>query len=51
MHIHMVDQGGVLVIVPLIRDPVEMAAGFLAGEAAWGKALLASRKKEAGDAS
>lgn len=45
--VHVVDYGGVLALVPAHEDPIEAAAGILAGEPSLTKALLQEHRKEA----
>jgi AbrB family looped-hinge helix DNA binding protein len=42
----LVDYGGVLAIIPAMRDPVKQAAGMLKGGASLTKALLEEHRKE-----
>ena len=44
--VRVVDYGGVVAIVPLLKDPVHQAEGMLAGPTSLTKALLAERAKE-----
>ena len=48
--VQIVDYGGVLAIVPSLKDPIEEGDGILRGEESLGKALLrertADRKRE-----
>lgn len=44
--IHIVDYGGVLVLVPAMPEPVENAAGMLKGEPSLTDALLAEHERE-----
>jgi len=46
--VHVIDQGGVLVIVPVRGNAVETAAGSLLGGPALGEALRKTRRKETG---
>ena len=42
----LVDYGGVLAIVPALKNPIKHAAGMLKGGASLTKALLAEHQKE-----
>ena len=42
----LVDYGGVLAIVPALKDPSQEAAGMLKGGASFTKSLLAEHQKE-----
>jgi AbrB family looped-hinge helix DNA binding protein len=44
--VHVVDYGGVLTIVPVVKDPITQIAGSLKGSASLTKALLDSRQEE-----
>jgi len=44
--VQVVDCGGVLALVPALRDPVEQAAGMLKGRKSLCHALLAERRAE-----
>jgi AbrB family looped-hinge helix DNA binding protein len=44
--VHFIDYGGVMVIVPVSRKPIDEAAGMLKGETSLVKALLQSRKED-----
>lgn len=42
----LVDYGGVIAIIPALKDPINDAAGMLKGGASLTKSLLAERQKE-----
>jgi len=42
----LVDYGGVLAIIPALKDPAKQAAGILKGGASLTKSLLAEHEKE-----
>jgi len=44
--VSMVDYGGVLAIIPAMKDPVKQAAGMLKGDASLTKALMTEHRKE-----
>ena len=44
--VRLVDYGGVLTIVPALKDPVKQARGMLKGKTSLTKALLEERDKE-----
>ena len=44
--VRLVDYGGVLAIVPALKDPVREARGLLKGEKSLTRALLAERARE-----
>lgn len=44
--VHVVDYGGVLSLIPTSEDPLQAAAGMLAGETSLTEALLDERKEE-----
>jgi AbrB family looped-hinge helix DNA binding protein len=44
--VRLVDYGGVLAIIPAMKDPVRGARGLLKGEKSLTQALLAERAKE-----
>ncbi len=44
--VQVVDYGGVLSLVPKLRNPVEQAAGMLKGKKSLRRALLAERRAE-----
>ncbi len=44
--VHVVDYGGVLSLVPVLEDPLEVAAGMLKGESSLTQALLDERERE-----
>jgi AbrB family looped-hinge helix DNA binding protein len=45
-HVHIVDYGGVLALVPAAEDAVQQAMGMLKGSSSLTQALLAERKQE-----
>jgi AbrB family looped-hinge helix DNA binding protein len=44
--VRLVDYGGVLTIVPVLKDPVKQARGMLKGKTSLTKALLEERGRE-----
>lgn len=44
--VHVVDYGGVLSLIPVSKDPLEVAAGMLKGETSVTQALMEERKME-----
>jgi AbrB family looped-hinge helix DNA binding protein len=44
--VNLVDYGGVLAIIPAMKEPVEQAAGMLKGGASLTKVLLKEHQKE-----
>ncbi len=44
--IHVVDYGGVISLIPVFKDALEIAGGMLKGETSLTKALLKERKRE-----
>lgn len=44
--VHVVDYGGVLSLIPTSEDPLQAAAGILAGETSLTEALLDERREE-----
>jgi len=45
-HVHFVDYGGVISLVPASADPVTHAAGMLKGRGSLTEAILEERRKE-----
>lgn len=45
-HLHVVDYGGVLSLVPTLENPIEEGAGILKGESSLTQALLNERREE-----
>jgi AbrB family looped-hinge helix DNA binding protein len=46
--VHFIDYGGVVVIVPVSKKPLDEAAGMLKGETSLVQSLLQSRKEDFG---
>jgi AbrB family looped-hinge helix DNA binding protein len=44
--VHVVDYGGVLMLIPAVDDPVEQVAGMLKSERSLTEALLEARQEE-----
>lgn len=44
--VHVVDYGGVLSLIPISEDPLEVGSGMLKGETSLTQALLDERRKE-----
>ncbi len=44
--VHFIDYGGVVSIVPVSKEPLKKAAGFLKGDTSLVQALMKSRKED-----
>lgn len=44
--VHFIDYGGVISIIPVLKDPIEEGAGSVKGKTSLVKALLKARKED-----